>query len=155
MGGVQLTNIWENKGSLRIRVYLRWQSVSLALRHKTLGLMANTPSTRHCGAPGRLEAEGSEVQGHYQLHQEFEANMGYRDMKEKLTNKQNLLLSWKMKNLVRGTNSVIENCLTYLNRNKCGNWKDGSVAKNICCLLFQRGSRLSYQHPRHAAHNHL
>lgn len=59
-------------------------------------------------APGRLEAEGSEGQGHYQLHSEFEANMGYRDLKEKLTNKQNLLLSWKMKNLVRGTNSVIE-----------------------------------------------
>lgn len=99
--------------SLRIRVHLRWQRASLALMHKTLGLKANTASTRHRGvpvipAPGRLEAEGSEGQGHYQLHSEFEANMGYRDLKEKLTNKQNLLLSWKMKNLVRGTNSVIE-----------------------------------------------
>lgn len=84
---------------------LAWHS------HKTLGLKINTASTRHwctpvIPAPGRLEAEGSEVQGHYQLHREFEANMGYRDLKEKLTNKENLPLSWKMKNLVRGTNSV-------------------------------------------------
>ena len=42
--------------------------------------------------PGGLEAEGSEVQGHYRLNREFEAHKGYRDTKEKLTNKQSLLL---------------------------------------------------------------